>query len=114
MYFWWIMLCAVGMFIGGMILSVIYKETFHRLTVFLSKKTAQGFYKLRDFAYKKINKEEVLIQSVPVTIQETPTHLENTQEKIGNIESSIGLENFEKQDIALSKNSPQNKKDETG
>ena len=114
MYFWWIMLCAVGMFIGGMILSIIYKETFHRLTVFLSKKTAQGFYKLRDFAYKKINKEEVLIQSAPATIQETPTHLENTQEKIGDIESSVDLENFEKQDTALPKNSPQDKKDETG
>ncbi len=59
LYFWWIMLCAVSMFVGGMILSVIYKETLHRLTVYLSKKLAVGFYKLRDYIYSKIDKSNI-------------------------------------------------------
>lgn len=33
----WIMISALIMFVGGFILSIIYKETFHRLTAWLSK-----------------------------------------------------------------------------
>ncbi len=74
LYFWWIMLCAVGMFMGGMILSFIYKETFHRLTLYLSKKIAKCYYKFRDYIYFKFYKEELLSENTQ-SLQENLTNL---------------------------------------
>lgn len=31
-YFWWVMLCAVGMFVLGYVVSLVYKFTFSKLT----------------------------------------------------------------------------------
>ena len=92
LYFWWIMLCAVEMFIGGMILSVIYKETLHRLTNYLSKKLAIGFYKLRDFAFTKINKEELKFNNSSLITQENTTLNLNSQEINNNIEKDTKID----------------------
>ena len=92
LYFWWIMLCAVGMFIGGMILSVIYKETLHRLTNYLSKKLAIGFYKLRDFAFTKINKEELKFNNSSLITQENTNLNLNSQEINNNIEKDTKID----------------------
>ncbi len=58
MYFWWIMLCAVGMFIGAYILSLLYKLTLSKLTNFLSKKAACGIDKIIDFLFSKTKRNE--------------------------------------------------------
>ena len=59
MYFWWVMLCTIISFVGGIILSIIYKETLHRFTAFASKKFANGVSKLRDLSYAKFHKNKV-------------------------------------------------------
>ena len=59
LYFWWIVLCAVGMFVGAYILSLIYKETFHRFTSFLSKQLSKLFAIIGAFLFKIVMKENV-------------------------------------------------------
>lgn len=37
-YFWWILLCGLGMFIGAYIIAIIYKQTIHKAVVWFSNK----------------------------------------------------------------------------
>lgn len=53
LYFVWVLMCSFGMFLGAYIISVVYKETLHRLMAFLSKKLSELFAKIIDFFYKK-------------------------------------------------------------
>ena len=57
MYFAWIMLCAIVNFLGGYILSILYKQTLSKLTNKLSKIFAKWLCCLRDKIYKIFFKE---------------------------------------------------------
>lgn len=50
-YFGWIMLCAVGMFIGAYLLSILYKHTLAKITKKLSLALSKFFVHIRDKIY---------------------------------------------------------------
>lgn len=50
-YFGWIMLCAVGMFIGSYLLSILYKHTLVKITKKLSQALSKFFVHIRDKIY---------------------------------------------------------------
>lgn len=58
LYFLWIMALALINFVGGFILAIIYRETFHRLTKILSVKIGKAFDWLCDKLYKRTEKAE--------------------------------------------------------
>ena len=57
-YFGWIMLCAIGMFVGAYLLAILYKETLHKLMVWLGQKVSIGTKWLFDKLYRLFEKKE--------------------------------------------------------
>lgn len=51
LYFCWVILCGVGMFILGYLVSLLYKLTFSKITNYLSEKTSSIILKAIDFVY---------------------------------------------------------------
>lgn len=59
-YFGWVMICGIGMFILGYLVSLLYKLIVSKLTNFVSKKTSNILLKILDFTYtKSFSKEKV-------------------------------------------------------
>lgn len=56
LYFIWIILCGFGMFIGGYILSLLYKISFSKITSFISKKLSNFIEKIINKVYNKFCK----------------------------------------------------------
>ena len=57
MYVGWVMLCGLGMFVSGVVIALLYRLTFSKLTVKLSKILELGFVKLNNAVYDIFFKE---------------------------------------------------------
>ncbi|MBD5091804.1 MAG: acyltransferase, partial [Clostridiales bacterium] len=53
LYFLWVIVLGVGMFLCAYLLSVVFKETVHRLTAFVSKKICKFLTSVIEFFFKK-------------------------------------------------------------
>lgn len=50
-FFGWVMICGIGMFILGYLVSLLYKLTISKITTYCSKKTSNIIFRVIDYAY---------------------------------------------------------------
>lgn len=79
LYFLWIILCGIGMFVGAYILAIIYKETLHKFTAFLSKKLSKLLDIIIAFFVKIFKKKKVVESQNAV---QTTEKIENTKQEV--------------------------------
>lgn len=77
-YFGWVLICGIGMFILGYLISLLYKTTISKLTNYVSPKISNIILKILDFAYiKSFSKEKTKFEKNKEILDSTPIILDS-------------------------------------